>query len=182
MLALNFTDASKIRSSADFYEDARKLINLALKGAVSATEIEAWLLTKRSARLKAAEARSAERMETSEPCLILNAHTVRMNETVFNPYLESLSATEAELVSVKSTSSRRLIPNQEEDIELLDDNKGKDDVGMTGVNIISTTQEPSCIDSRESERLEAHSFARAQSNGYALASPFATGDSLCLSA
>ena len=140
MLALNLTDASKFCSSADFYEDAGKLINLALKGAVSATEIEASLLTKRFARLKTAEARSAERMETSELCPILDAHTVRMNETIFDTYLETLSATEAELINVKSTSSRRLIPNQEEDIELLDDNKGKDDVGMTGVDIIRTTQ------------------------------------------
>ncbi len=34
-----------------------------------------------------------------------------------------------------------MIPNQEEDIELLNDDNGKDEVGMTGVKIISTTQE-----------------------------------------
>ena len=47
--------------------------------------------------------------------------------------------------------SQRLIPNQEEDIELLDDNKGKDEVGITGVDTISTAQEPSCIDSRRAK-------------------------------
>jgi hypothetical protein len=34
-----------------------------------------------------------------------------------------------------------LIPNQEKDIELLNDDNGKKNVGMTGVKIISTTQE-----------------------------------------
>lgn len=84
---------TKTLRSPQFYKETREIINLALQGRMSATNIEAWLRAKDF--VTSEEARMALVDDTdSELHKILKAHTVRMNETIFNDFLETAHAEE----------------------------------------------------------------------------------------
>lgn len=82
--------------NSHFYHEALKLINLTLQGKTSAREMEAWLLNNIFARVDSAKARVAEVNANSELHNNLQAHTMRMDEAVFND-LEAMHAVEISL-------------------------------------------------------------------------------------
>ena len=84
---------TKVSRSPQFYKETREIINLALQGRMSATNIEAWLRGKDF--VTSEEARMALVDDTdSELHQILKAHTVRMNERIFDEFLENAHAEE----------------------------------------------------------------------------------------
>ena len=75
----------------EFYEEVGEIINLALQGKISASYIEASLLDQSFVDSGAARVALVNTTD-SELHTILQAHTVRMNERIFNDFLETVHA------------------------------------------------------------------------------------------
>ncbi len=127
ILSFNLRPTEESRSH-QFYKEAREIINLALQGRMSVTNIEAWLRGKNF--VVSEEARGTLVHDTdSELHRILQAHTVRMNQRIFDDFLETVHVDEKQhsyAANMVATSDKQPNTQDEHDGTYLDDVEDSD--------------------------------------------------------